>query len=293
MQSFSVDKSNIIIDDDDDDDEDSDEVKKTKKVYLVSVHPPKEEFYKIYKNEIHSYHSRRHESKNNYNVLTLTSSKRKGSLFFKNPKSENYYQTPKGLSADRKTEYESNIKDSYISSIVNAFNSDANIYGEKFRFLFIDSTFKEGIVFRNDFHYWLLDPPKSKSSLNQALGRIARLCNIDLPYGLYNRTTQTFEPGWQVLIHPLFSYIPMTGDIIHHIITGQDNSNENIKLTQILTFIAQTNSIDYTLNSPTTNEEIQYYELDAKYHSGKERKFGNHPAEKLGYHEYQKANQNK
>lgn len=255
-----------------------DQQKKPKqKSYSVSIGEPEQERYTQFSNYI--YTPERLKSKINYNVLTLTSSPLYGYFFFKGPKSELLYYNPPGLK--NKPEHDAAVKDSYIKSITRTFNDPkTNKYGERFRFLFIDSTFKEGISLSDARHFWLLEPPKSRSSLDQALGRVARLCNTNLPYGLYNRTTKEFEPGWKVLIHTLFSYIPFTGDLIHNMITGKNM--DDTFLTSYLQEIVKKNAADYLINCAAFDPNIQYYQKDYEYHRNHERKFTNHPADREG-----------
>lgn len=124
--------------------------------------------------------------------IPLSSTSFKGSHFFTNP----HEQFPD--TADKRAALGTAAK--------NEFNKRPNnIYGENIRFMLLDSGFKEGIDLFDVRHIWITEPPMSRESLTQAIGRVTRLCGArGLPFQK--------NVGWIVYIHVLYSVMDIKED---------------------------------------------------------------------------------
>ncbi len=122
---------------------------------------------------------------NRLTFIPLSSTSFKGSHFFTNPH-ESFPDT-----ADKRAALGTAAK--------NEFNKRSNnIHGENIRFMLLDSGFKEGIDLFDVRHIWITEPPMSRESLAQAIGRVTRLCGASgLPFQK--------NVGWIVYIHVLYS----------------------------------------------------------------------------------------
>jgi hypothetical protein len=137
------------------------------------------------------------DSRERLNFISLSSTSFKGKYFFTDPKE------PFPDTAEKRTQLATAAKDKFNES-------PGNSYGETLRFMVIDSGYKEGIDLKDCRHIWLTEPPRSKESLNQAIGRVTRMCGSK---GL------KFEPGkgWELYIHVLYSVVHTRGaDNIAH-----------------------------------------------------------------------------
>lgn len=105
----------------------------------------------------------------------------------------------------------------------------SNTFGDDVRFLVIDSGYKEGVSFFDTMHFVLMEPPKSKASLNQSMGRIARLCG--------SRGLPFYEGGWRAVFHLLYSYVevedPEDGNLEDQIIFQLELNNKESKLDEL------------------------------------------------------------
>lgn len=79
-----------------------------------------------------------------------------------------------------------------------------NVHGEKMRFIVLDSGFTEGLSLFNVRHFWFLEAPDKHMTLDQAIGRAARLC------GSTQLDFNTWEGGWPLYVHMLYHYVPLS-----------------------------------------------------------------------------------
>ena len=83
--------------------------------------------------------------------------------------------------------------------ILNVFNErPGNIYGEKIRFIILDSGFKEGVDLFDVKYAHIFEDQKSQADLTQSIGRGTRFCG---QRGL------KFESGWKLKVFNYKSYI--------------------------------------------------------------------------------------
>lgn len=124
--------------------------------------------------------------------VSLSSGGMSGPVFFE-PGSVGYRQGD-APSSDDKTLFKQKVFDAYN----NRKGGASNVYGENIRFLLMDKGFKEGVDIYDAKYMWILEPPASKASLTQAVGRVLRLCGAaGLPYD-----------EWKVYITVLASRLP-------------------------------------------------------------------------------------
>lgn len=134
---------------------------------------------------------RRANDPTSYRIAVLSSTPLRGPRFF-------------GKDALRcaETTNDSDWKAALTDAITSKFNSKTNLHGEDVRFVVIDSGFKEGISFKDTVHMWLCEVPRSRSALDQAMGRVSRFCGSErLP----------FDPYWKVYIHMLYGVVDVEG----------------------------------------------------------------------------------
>lgn len=134
------------------------------------------------------------------NTFIVISSHKLGARFFTNV-DDKYLQSMDG---DIRKVWNQEISDQALQAYNERKHTNkenvikpGNTYGEKIRFVIIDSAFKEGISIFDVRHQWFTEPPMSLSSFNQAMGRCARYCGSKaLPFD-----------QWQLFVHILYSVV--------------------------------------------------------------------------------------
>jgi hypothetical protein len=87
-------------------------------------------------------------------------------------------------------------------------NDTGNVYGKNIRFLIMDKGFKEGVDIYDAKYMWIMEPPMSKASLTQAVGRVLRLCGA-----------KCLPPNeWKVYITVLANTLPTEDEkLVYHL----------------------------------------------------------------------------
>lgn len=153
--------------------------------------------------------------------VVLSSSGMSGPAFF--AKDSIGYSASSALNADDKNL----IKDAAFKAFNKRSrsadgNPGPNVYGQDVRFLLMDQGFKEGVDIFEARYMWILEPPASKASLTQAVGRVMRLCGSQgMPY-----------KDWQVFITVLANRLPTKDEkLVYHLtVDDQQRASANIRL---------------------------------------------------------------
>jgi hypothetical protein len=160
--------------------------------------------------------------------LALMSTSMKGPQFFEGRKNKETITIP-----------QRNMVASAAKAFFNA--RPDNVYGEKARFMILDSGFKEGVDLFDVKHFWAVEPPLTRSSLNQAFGRVIRYCGQSgLPYDP--------KTGWQVFFHVLDTE-DKDGNRTYQYILDQNPMSAKDKVANTMSNMAIASAVDYDLNA--------------------------------------------
>lgn len=148
---------------------------------------------------------------------------------------------------------QSDLKQDIGDASTRAFNKrkdkkiPGNEYGEEIRFMLIDGGYKEGISLFDVRHIWILEPPRSRTALNQIIGRAARFCGSrGLP-----------KKFWKLYVYVLYSVIEVVNAKTHHVTKQKINDlimteeQKNLAVAESkLAQLGKENSVDYYLFKP-------------------------------------------
>src|SRR6185295_2707046 len=95
-----------------------------------------------------------------------------------------------------------------------------NVYGDNIRFLLMDKGYKEGVDIYDAKYIWILEPPSSKASLTQVVGRVLRMCGaVGLKY----------PEEWKVYVTVLASRLPTEDQKLMYSLTIDDQQRHTAK----------------------------------------------------------------